>query len=406
MTQEGATNTWSVTVANVPMGARYTYVASSDKCAAHAHYLTSYKLQLHMGLEKAGALVADDTTQLVRFEVNKGAGDVRVTGSSAVLGGWDYDAALKLEKSDDNKWQAVVAMPSDELDNFEYKYVADGTHEDGPNRKSDLQHVEPAPEADRRVSTLKAVFNGLLIRFLMFHPLSGENERMCITGGHPSFGSWGKPEAWCRMGLGNTRTLLTNELGQAWEATFPAPPDDVTKCAYRYIILDDKTKTAVWESEPNRFLDHIPGANSHLAFENGFRRREWTRFDGNFVAKELGFDWIPPNMYIGAYPQCDADVQKMKAAGVTGVVNVQTDTDITKRMVNMGIMRDSYNKAGLSVVIQIYIYIYMYMCLRVYVYKEVFVYTYIHIYICKIMYTYIYMYIHIYMHVHIRKDYA
>jgi hypothetical protein len=63
------------------------------------------------------------------------------------------------------------------------------------------------------VKALQAVFNGLLIRFIMFHPLAGADERMCITGGHPAFGSWGKPEEWLEMGLGNVRTLLTNELG-------------------------------------------------------------------------------------------------------------------------------------------------------------------------------------------------
>ena len=245
----------------------------------------------------------------------------------------------------------MVAIPSDELADFEYKYVADGNYEEGPNRKSDVVEVEPAPEMGddaTRVSNLKAVFNGLLLRFIMFHPLQKEEEVMCITGGHPSFGSWGKPEAWCRMGLGGRRTLLTQELGRCWEATFPATMEDVQKVAYRYIILNDQTKTAVWESEPNRFLDSIPGASSHLAFENGFRRREWTRFDGNFVAKELLFDWVPPNMFVGPYPQCNEDVETMKAAGVTGVVNVQTDTDITKRMVNMDVMRKAYDAAGIE----------------------------------------------------------
>jgi hypothetical protein len=33
----------------------------------------------------AGELLADDTTQLARFEVNKNAGDVRVVGSSGLV---------------------------------------------------------------------------------------------------------------------------------------------------------------------------------------------------------------------------------------------------------------------------------------------------------------------------------
>ena len=38
----------------------------------------------------------------------------------------------------------------------------------------------------------------------------------------------------------------------------------------------------------------------------------------------------------------------MKAAGVTGVVNVQTDHDIVKRMINMDVMRRLYNEAGIE----------------------------------------------------------
>ena len=30
------------------------------------------------------------------------------------------------------------------------------------------------------------------------------------------------------------------------------------------------------------------------------------------AAKELLFDWVPPNMFVGPYPQCDEDVQTMK----------------------------------------------------------------------------------------------
>ena len=307
----------------------------------------------HAAAARGDALVADDTTHLVRFEVNKGGSDVRVTGSAPALGGWDYDKALKLERATggDNKWSAVVAIPSEEVTEFEYKFVADGTYEDGPNRRSDVFEVEPAAEwgdETKRVSNLKAIFNGMLIRFIMFHPLQHESERMCVTGGHPAFGSWGKPEAWGRMGLGAARTLLTNELGRCWEYTFPATQEEVTKVAYRYIIVDEHKHTAVWENEPNRYLDAIPGATSPVAFENGYRRREWTRFDGNFVAKELAFDWVPPNMFIGPYPSCAEDVDKMRSAGVTGVVNVQTETDITKRMVNMGIMRELYAKANIE----------------------------------------------------------
>jgi hypothetical protein len=47
----------------------------------------------------------------------------------------------------------------------------------------------PQPESDGMVSTLESVFEGLLIRFLIFHPVS-DDERMIITGAHPGLGDW------------------------------------------------------------------------------------------------------------------------------------------------------------------------------------------------------------------------
>jgi len=57
---------------------------------------------------------------------------------------------------------------------------------------------------------------------------------------------------------------------------------------------------------------------------------------------------VPPNMFVGPYPQSCDDVQTMKEAGVTGVVNVQTEKDIRQRMVNMGAMRKYYEEAGIE----------------------------------------------------------
>mmetsp|Transcript_3945 Transcript_3945/g.6193 ORF Transcript_3945/g.6193 Transcript_3945/m.6193 type:complete len:301 (+) Transcript_3945:26-928(+) len=193
------------------------------------------------------------------------------------------------------------------------------------------------------------VWEGLLIRFMIFHPINEPGARMAITGGHPGLGSWQKSDSWCRMGLGNERTLLTAVRGRCWEATFPAPAEDFTDVTYRYIILNDEKKTAVWESEPNRKLSFIPGAvSSGGKVGQGFRKREFTVFDGNFVAKELQFDWVPPCLFVGPYPQSLDDVTLMKEAGVTGVVNVQTQKDIDQRMVNMDAMRGYYNDAGIE----------------------------------------------------------
>ena len=54
-------------------------------------------------------------------------------------------------------------------------------------------------EDGKWVTTLKAVWNGLLLRLLIFHPLVGEHLRMSITGGHPMMGDWKAVDSWCKV---------------------------------------------------------------------------------------------------------------------------------------------------------------------------------------------------------------
>lgn len=56
--------------------------------------------------------------------------------------------------------------------------------------------------------------------------------------------------------------------------------------------------------------------------------------DGNFVGG-LTFDQIgETNIYIGPYPQLEKDTIIMSQAGITGILNVQTDNDINHRGIN------------------------------------------------------------------------
>lgn len=117
----------------------------------------------------------------------------------------------------------------------------------------------------------------------------------------------------------------------------------------RYLIVtpgrqsDDAnavTETAVFEREPNRVIQVIPGYKkcSNVASpsfgvpsspptEGGYRQREVRFYDGNFVFPGLEFDQVPPVLAVGPYPQTEKDVLALKNAGVTGVLNVQTDGD-------------------------------------------------------------------------------
>jgi len=72
--------------------------------------------------------------------------------------------------------------------------------------------------------------------------------------------------------------------------------------------------------------------------------------DANFVGG-LTFDEIgDTNVFIGPYPQIEEDTQAMMEAGITGVLNVQTQIDIDHRGTNWPLMCDYYKKRGITAV--------------------------------------------------------
>lgn len=193
-----------------------------------------------------------------------------VVGSIPALGKWDKTKAVELIRSKGNTFEAIVAIPSDVVGEFEYKFFEypSGQYESGPNRKSDAHLVEPQREFDpktgslglTRVVDLESIWEGLLLRFLIYHPLQDPSSVLACSGSMQALGGWlGAPR---KMGLGNERTLLTGVKGRCWEMTFPAPAQDSVNVQYRYCIIDGKKGTAVFEREPNRALHRVPGAQS------------------------------------------------------------------------------------------------------------------------------------------------
>ena len=265
----------------------------------------------------------------VRFKVHVEAKQVWVAGSCKAMGEWDEGKALKLTRRGKTGWEGVVSIPSDDLMDFEYKFFCvkeDGgspVYERGANRGSDAALVEPQKDDTRglkKVINLECVWEGLLVRFMIFHPLDKPELVMAASGGHPAMGGWlGEP---LRMGLGNERTLLTGVKGMCWEVTFAAGDDDFDDMQYRYCIIDSKTKTAIFEREPNRRVAKICGRLSGACIteptlgvgrpfspsENnpfkGIRQREWQCFDGNFVPPNLSFNHVRrPSRSLTFYPK-------------------------------------------------------------------------------------------------------
>jgi hypothetical protein len=83
-------------------------------------------------------------------------------------------------------------VPSEELNDFTYKYVCDGTFESGNDRISDAADVEPQPEGcGKWVTTLKAVRGLISIR-----------HAACVVLTLGQSHDWGKVSSLCMMKCG------------------------------------------------------------------------------------------------------------------------------------------------------------------------------------------------------------
>lgn len=131
---------------------------------------------------------------------------------------------------------------------------------------------------------------------------------------------------------------------------------------YKYSIHNNNQDTNVWEREPSRVLDiqdpnnyygELGKAGSNMwrnvdkAFiVNGHVEKADANFVGGLTFEEIGNTKI----FIGPYPQIEEDTETMRAAGITGVLNVQTDIDINHRGINWPKMLQYYNERGITAI--------------------------------------------------------
>jgi len=64
----------------------------------------------------------------------------------------------------------------------------------------------------------------------------------------------------------------------------------------------------------------------------------------------MHFDHIPPKIYLGSCPANAQDIERLRQeAGVTGVVNVQTDSDLRYMYIDWDEMKQHYAASGIEV---------------------------------------------------------
>lgn len=267
---------------------------------------------------------------------------VYVMGSIPELGEWDKAHAPRMEREDTDMWQIEMVVPRDEEhERFEYKYFtrkADGTRrwEGGENRVA-KPFVEQAPrEGDAVLCDDR--WEKTRFEFSIYYPTK-PGQTMHVTGDPKEIGGWFKPGP-TRMLLGAEQMLETDVKGRKWHLKTWMPTSQAP-FSYRYIVVDSNTKAELWEREPNRRAEFDPEESAI----NGVHILK----DVNFVSG-LSFDPVPPDMYIGPYPQTVGDVDAMAEGGVTGVFNVQTDEDFKHRAIQWDVLLKRYKSHNIKVV--------------------------------------------------------
>lgn len=278
----------------------------------------------------------------IKYKLAQGE-SLYVLGSIPELGEWNKAHSPPMLPIDDNiHFELHMNIPYDEQhEQFEYKYFtrrADNSRrwEDGQNRIARPFDILPYNPNDPII--WDDHWEKIRLDFSIYYPAK-ETQIMHITGDCPEIGAWFKPGP-TPMKLGEIQMLETDVEGRKWKLSVWVNREQPT-FQYRYILIDIESNLELWEREPNR--------KGVIDPEETIYNSVHILRDLNFVS-DLQFDRVPPDMFIGPYPQTQEDVELMVKEGVTAVFNVQTDEDFEHRGIQWDLLMDKYNEKEVKVV--------------------------------------------------------
>lgn len=292
-----------------------------------------------------------------------------VVGSSSFLGSWNKMHAPRLEPVKSDVYETKICIDPCDSDDpcFEYKYFTrakDGRRrwEKGLNRVANFSEFDSAIKSDDLV--WDDHWEKTRLEFSIYFPSSQDSQRMYITGDPPELGAWYKPGP-TPMHLGPEQRLETDVIGRKWYLKVWVPLTQ-SSFQYRYVAIDSVSHAELWEREPNRHAD-LDLTSSHRDSkdkDNSLKKDDAEKSDQpaqvhavnsvtifkdvNFVSA-MHFDTVPDNMFIGPYPQTVEDVDTLAEAGVTAVLNVQTDEDFEHRGVQWDKLMKRYEEQNILV---------------------------------------------------------
>ena len=243
-----------------------------------------------------------------------------VVGEDVTPVGGGPSGVLKLRERGGGLWEGEAALPAQttyRLAVLDPDTGAPGDDE-GFARRARASALARDPDG-RRV--LEQAWRATLVRFVCAHRLAS-GRRLAVVGDGPALGAWRRPQPLEPVEEGRWAGLIA--LGEPYG-----------QVAYRYVVLDGRPR---WEREPNREV----GVPPPREVTNGLVET----VDVNVVTG-LDLDWVTDTVAVGPYPQGPDDAARLAEAGVTAVLNVQTDDDLRRRGLHPGAQAAMLEREGL-----------------------------------------------------------
>lgn len=257
----------------------------------------------------------------VRLRLADPVGVPVVVGDGEVLGSGEPSRALRLREREPGTWEGEAALPARMAYRLAVLDPATGARVDdeGFARWARPSALRREPDGRRG---LEQAWRATLVRFVVAHRAPA-GRRVAVVGDGAALGQWWSPQP------------LDSVDGERWEGLV-ALGEPYGETAYRYVVLDGQAR---WERGPNRHVVVPPP----WEVANGVVETD----DANVVTG-LSLDWVTDTVAVGPYPQGRDDAAHLAEAGVTAVLNVQTDDDLRQRGLDLGVLEAMLRSAGLA----------------------------------------------------------
>ena len=181
---------------------------------------------------------------------------------------------------------------------------------------------------------------------------------MRIVGGIDALSNWSNP---IKLKYDEKKVITAkdgNKIEGFWNITFLLNSQNRNNYnfEYRYTTYDEKTKTAIWEREPNRHIHILTEINNdnysnynnnpdeYKLLANSFLQILDVNFVADFIFNKMG----EKNIFIGPYPQNKDDLVLLSKSNINTILNVQSDGDLRYRQINLDLLRSQAKELGME----------------------------------------------------------